>query len=90
MHHRISDFHFGAVEGYGRQGGIMKRGDTVVLTDESQMQDIPGCLSYEPFSGKVLSLWETNDGGKFVDVHCNHVTMNPHETTYHQDFVRVV
>jgi hypothetical protein len=69
----------------------MERGDIVKMSKEAVEQEIPGCLCVPPFTGEVLSVWETDDGGKFVDVKNDHDHVNLlHETTYHQDFVRVV
>jgi hypothetical protein len=68
----------------------VKREDIVTLSEEALKCNIPGCLSYAPFKGKVFRVWESRDGFKFVDVMCEHVKAHPHETTYHQDFVRAV
>jgi hypothetical protein len=68
----------------------MKRGDIVELSEEAKNAGIPGCLSFHPFVGQILSLWETNDGGKFVDVWCEHENTSSHETTYHAGYLRIV
>jgi hypothetical protein len=68
----------------------VKINEKVVLTEEAVKEEVPGCLSVPPFTGKVLKVWETGDGAKLVDVRNEHgVERLPHETTYHEDYVTV-
>jgi hypothetical protein len=68
----------------------VNREDIVTLSEEGILENVPGCLSFYPYSGMVLRIWETRDGFKLVDVWCAHEKTHPHETTYHQDFVRAI
>jgi hypothetical protein len=68
----------------------VKINEKVVLTEEAVKEEIPGCLSAPPFTGKVLKVWETGDGARFVDVRNEHGHKEfTHETTYHADYVSV-
>ena len=83
---RVSDL--GVSEIHEGLRGTVKRGDKVVLTESAVKEEIPGCLSVPPFTGKVLKVWETRDGGKYVDVRNDHdIKELPHDTTYHRDYL---